>query len=48
VTGAVGQPPTSGTVEPGTVDVERGDTQAPIPENHVEHVPIKRRGTRKR
>ena len=56
--GVIGEPPTTGAVEPGTVSVEAG---APPPENpdvgalepagedaHVEHVPIKKKGARKR
>ncbi|HQR28614.1 MAG TPA: hypothetical protein PLP61_16335, partial [Nocardioides sp.] len=45
--GAVGEPPTSGVVEPGTAGLEPG-TPDPGEEPHVEHVPIKKKGTRKR
>jgi ribonuclease E len=39
--------PDSGAVEPGTVGVEPGEvTTAEAP--HVEHVPIKKKGSRKR
>jgi len=41
--GLVGSVSVNGVVEPGTVDAEPG-TSAP----HVEHVPIKRKGSRKR
>ena len=40
--GSVGVPPTSGTVEPGTADAEPGE--GPV----IEHVPIKKKGSRKR
>jgi ribonuclease E len=45
-----GERPETGLVEPGTADVELGlDTDAAHDEApHVEHVPIKKRGTRKR
>ncbi|MEO5666086.1 MAG: hypothetical protein ABIR39_22680, partial [Nocardioides sp.] len=48
--GGAGQVPDTGIVEPGTAGVEPGSEhdsahgEAP----HVEHVPIKKRGTRKR
>ena len=53
VVGDIGEPPISGSVEPGTGVLEPG---APEPagahpghdEPHVEHVPIKKKGTRKR
>ena len=38
----VGEPPVSGTVEPGTADTE------PASAPSVEHVPVKRKGSRKR
>jgi len=41
--GLVGAVAANGVVEPGTVDAEPG---AALP--HVEHVPIKRKGSRKR
>jgi ribonuclease E len=40
--GSVGVPPTTGTVEPGTAETEPGDGVA------IEHVPVKKKGTRKR
>ncbi|GAA1476193.1 hypothetical protein GCM10009623_06390 [Nocardioides aestuarii] len=40
--GSVGQPPADGAVEPGTADTESGSKPT------VEHVPVKKRGTRKR
>jgi hypothetical protein len=40
--GVVGQPAGDGTVEPGTSDTELGNR--PV----VEHVPVKKRGSRKR
>ncbi len=40
--GAVGAPPADGAVEPGTADAEAGSR--PV----VEHVPVKKRGSRKR
>lgn len=51
--GAAGTLPESGRVEPGTSDVEPGgesDPSAPDAgsEPHVEHVPIKKKGARKR
>jgi ribonuclease E len=55
--GVAGTMPESGRVEPGTSDVELGgepvavpDAQAGdgAPEPHVEHVPIKKKGARKR
>lgn len=42
LSGAAGTVPESGVVEPGTADSEPGD--APV----VEHVPVKKRGSRKR
>ena len=42
LSGAAGTVPESGAVEPGTADSEPGD--APV----VEHVPVKKRGSRKR
>jgi ribonuclease E len=42
--GSVGEPPADGTVEPGTADAEPGPDDHP----HVEHVPIKKKGSRKR
>ncbi|MDI6910235.1 ribonuclease E/G [Nocardioides sp.] len=42
VIGSVGEPPANGTVEPGTADAEPGE--APV----IEHVPIKKKGSRKR
>jgi ribonuclease E len=53
VVGAIGEPPLSGSVEPGTGVLEPG-TPEPAgahpghDEPHVEHVPIKKKGTRKR
>ncbi|HYF71215.1 MAG TPA: hypothetical protein VD864_00260, partial [Nocardioides sp.] len=44
--GSVGQPPTTGMVEPGTADAEPGDG-APGAEA-IEHVPVKKKGSRKR
>jgi ribonuclease E len=51
--GSVGAPATDGVVEPGTA--EGGDPGAvvheepePVPPPVVEHVPIKRKGSRKR
>ncbi len=38
----VGEPPVSGMVEPGTADTDPGATPS------VEHVPVKRKGSRKR
>ncbi len=48
--GAAGQVPETGVVEPGTAGVEVGNdaTDAHDDAPHVEHVPIKKRGTRKR
>ena len=48
--GAAGTLPESGAVEPGTVGVEPGEANAePTSEAHaVEHVPIKKKGSRKR
>ena len=40
----VGEPPESGSVEPGTADADPGGSDAPV----VEHVPIKKKGSRKR
>ena len=40
----VGEPPATGSVEPGTASAEPGATDAPV----VEHVPIKKKGSRKR
>jgi ribonuclease E len=42
--GSVGAPPVDGIVEPGTGDAEPGSEEHP----HVEHVPIKKKGSRKR
>ncbi len=42
VPGVIGEPPADGTVEPGTADTEVGSR--PV----VEHVPVKKRGARKR
>jgi ribonuclease E len=42
VIGGVGEPPASGAVEPGTADAEHGE--GPV----IEHVPIKKKGSRKR
>lgn len=44
--GVTGTLPESGRVEPGTSDVEHGDEAGSEP--HVEHVPIKKKGARKR
>lgn len=44
--GVAGTLPESGRVEPGTSDVEPGDEAGSEP--HVEHVPIKKKGARKR
>ena len=40
--GSIGTPAESGDVEPGVADVESGDS------SEVGHVPIKKKGTRKR
>ena len=40
--GVIGEPPVDGAVEPGTADTEVGSR--PV----VEHVPVKKRGARKR
>jgi len=40
--GVIGEPPLDGAVEPGTADTEAGTR--PV----VEHVPVKKRGSRKR
>ncbi|MEJ7796789.1 MAG: hypothetical protein WKF50_14635, partial [Nocardioides sp.] len=40
--GVIGEPPVDGAVEPGTADTEIGTR--PV----VEHVPVKKRGSRKR
>ena len=42
LSGVIGEPPVDGAVEPGTADTEAGTR--PV----VEHVPIKKRGSRKR
>jgi ribonuclease E len=42
--GSVGAPPEDGIVEPGTGAAESGADD----EHHVEHVPIKKKGSRKR
>ena len=42
VIGSVGEPPANGAVEPGTADAESGEV--PV----IEHVPIKKKGSRKR
>jgi ribonuclease E len=48
-TGSVGAPPLAGTVEPGTAVTEPGQGEDPHAESHpVEHVPIKKKGSRKR
>jgi ribonuclease E len=51
-TGGAGTPPQSGLVEPGTAGVELGEpasADAPSAEAPtVEHVPIKKKGSRKR
>ena len=46
----VGTPPVDGAVEPNVGEVEPGTNGAPPPaeEPHVEHVPIKKKGARKR
>ncbi|WP_310526803.1 Rne/Rng family ribonuclease [Nocardioides sp.] len=44
--GAAGRVPQTGIEEPGTADVEPGVDPDDAP--HIEHVPIKKRGTRKR
>ncbi|WP_395694472.1 Rne/Rng family ribonuclease [Nocardioides sp.] len=41
--GSVGSPPQDGAVEPGTAEGEPGEDHA-----HVEHVPVKKKGSRKR
>jgi ribonuclease E len=50
--GAVGAPALDGVVEPGTADADPGagvvDAEEPAAPPHVEHVPIKRKGSRKR
>ena len=49
--GSVGAPPVHGSVEPGTATAEPGaDAEAPHAEDShpVEHVPIKKKGSRKR
>ena len=46
--GAAGTPPGSGLVEPGTADVELGAEPAAADAPSVEHVPIKKKGARKR
>jgi len=48
--GSVGAPPAHGVVEPGTAAAEPGpDSDAhAAEEHHVEHVPIKKKGSRKR
>ncbi|MFC7495923.1 MULTISPECIES: Rne/Rng family ribonuclease [unclassified Nocardioides] len=45
--GSVGAPPADGAVEPGTSDAEPGASTEEEPP-HVEHVPIKKKGSRKR
>ncbi|MBB3043535.1 Rne/Rng family ribonuclease [Nocardioides soli] len=45
--GSVGAPPVDGTVEPGTAEFEPAAPAAEEPP-HVEHVPIKKKGSRKR
>jgi ribonuclease E len=49
-TGVAGASPDTGLVEPGTADLEPGAEADAVPafEHHVEHVPIKKKGTRKR
>ncbi|UUZ61928.1 hypothetical protein [Nocardioides sp. B-3] len=48
--GAAGRVPDTGIVEPGTAGVEPGSEHDAAHDDapHVEHVPIKKRGTRKR
>jgi len=50
--GSVGAPAADGVVEPGTADAADPGTGTPGEEPaaapHVEHVPIKRKGSRKR
>jgi ribonuclease E len=54
--GSVGQPPSTGAVEPGTADTEpslsSADGQGPADGSEdapvVEHVPVKKKGSRKR
>jgi ribonuclease E len=47
--GSVGAPPQHGAVEPGTAVAEPGHDAASTDEDHhVEHVPIKKKGSRKR
>ena len=45
--GSVGAPPVDGTVEPGTAEFEPAAPAVEEPP-HVEHVPIKKKGSRKR
>ena len=47
-TGSVGEPPASGTVEPGTASTEPGGADGGAVPPVVEHVPIKKKGSRKR
>jgi ribonuclease E len=44
----VGSPPETGLVEPGTADVEPGLESADQPAPEIEHVPVKKKGSRKR
>jgi ribonuclease E len=48
--GRVGEPPVDGIVEPGTVATEPGDGQGDETSDHptIPHVPIKKKGSRKR
>ncbi len=40
----VGEPPVTGSIEPGTATAEPGTSDSPV----VEHVPVKKKGSRKR
>jgi hypothetical protein len=44
----VGVPPATGLVEPGTGDLEPGPEAPGQPAPEVEHVPVKKKGARKR
>jgi len=48
--GSVGEPPVTGTVEPGTAVAEPGDASGASTLEHetIEHVPVKKKGSRKR
>ena len=46
--GSVGEPPQDGAVEPGTADAEPGAEPTGEDHPHVEHVPVKKKGPRKR